>query len=67
MKQNVGPTDVIVRMSVGSLLVVMSLMGVIGWWGLIGVVPFATGVLKYCPLYGLLNINTCEKQDPPPN
>ena len=67
MKQNVGPTDVILRLSVGSLLVVMAIMGVIGWWGFIGVVPFATGALKHCPLYNLLNISTCEKNETPPN
>jgi hypothetical protein len=28
-------------------------------WAWIGVVPLATGLLKICPAYSLLGINTC--------
>ncbi|MBM3851280.1 MAG: DUF2892 domain-containing protein, partial [Verrucomicrobia bacterium] len=29
-------------------------------WGLIGIVPMVTAGLRYCPLYPLLGIDTCE-------
>jgi hypothetical protein len=38
----------------------LSLSGVIGHWGLIGIVPLATGLFRFCPLYPLLGISTCK-------
>jgi hypothetical protein len=29
-------------------------------WGLIGIVPLATGLLSWCPLYTVLGIRTCR-------
>jgi hypothetical protein len=29
------------------------------WFGLIGLVPLATAVFGYCPLYSLLGMSTC--------
>lgn len=29
------------------------------WWGLIGLLPLATAILKYCPAYALLDLSTC--------
>lgn len=40
----------------------LSFTGVIGLWGLIGVVPLATGVFRFCPAYPLLGINTCKSK-----
>jgi hypothetical protein len=37
----------------------MAITGTIGAWGWIGVVPLATGLLKTCPVYSLLGMNTC--------
>ena len=30
-----------------------------GGWGDIGIVPLATGLMGWCPLYTVLGINTC--------
>lgn len=57
MKVNVGVTDKSVRIVVGAALIVLTLMGTIGVWGWIGIVPFATGLLNFCPLYSLLGVN----------
>jgi hypothetical protein len=62
MKVNVGGIDRILRISVGAILVVLAAMGTIGIWGYIGVVPLATGLLRFCPVYPLLGINTCPLQ-----
>lgn len=61
MQANVGTLDRSLRIAVGLILIVLSLTGVIGLWGWIGVVPLATGFLRFCPLYPLLGISTCKK------
>ncbi|TRO41848.1 DUF2892 domain-containing protein [Pseudomonas sp. ALS1131] len=61
MQANVGTLDRSLRIAVGLILIVLSLTGVIGLWGWIGVVPLATGFLRFCPLYPVLGISTCKK------
>lgn len=60
MNANVGTLDRSLRIAVGLILIALSLAGVIGLWGWIGVVPLATGILRYCPVYPLLGIKTCK-------
>jgi hypothetical protein len=60
MKTNLGTIDRGLRIAVGLLLIILSLSGVIGLWGWVGLVPLATGLLKFCPLYRLLGINSCK-------
>jgi len=60
MKTNLGTIDRSLRIAVGLLLIILSLSGVIGLWGWVGLVPLATGLLKFCPLYRLLGINSCK-------
>lgn len=62
MKFNVGGVDRIVRVVLGVGLIALALTGTIGWWGWLGVIPLATGLLRFCPLYPLLGINTCGKK-----
>jgi hypothetical protein len=31
------------------------------WWGLVGVVLLATGLLRWCPAYLPFGIKTCRK------
>ncbi|MOA08867.1 hypothetical protein D3C78_1286670 [compost metagenome] len=61
MQCNVGKTDKILRIIAGLALLLLGATGVIGWWGLIGLVPLATGLLGWCPAYSLLGIKTCGK------
>lgn len=61
MKTNVGSLDRILRIVVGAALILLALTGVIGWWGYIGVVLVATGVIRVCPAYLPFKINTCKK------
>lgn len=60
MKANVGTLDRSLRIAAGLILLGLSLSGVIGLWGLIGIVPLATGLFRLCPLYPLLGISTCK-------
>lgn len=59
MKTNVGGIDRTLRIVVGLVLIALTLMGTIGVWGWIGIVPLATGALGACPLYQVLGFNTC--------
>jgi len=63
MKANVGTLDRSLRIAAGLILLGLSLSGVIGLWGLIGIVPLATGLFHFCPAYPLLGISTCKTKD----
>ncbi len=58
-RTNVGGLDKILRIVVGIALLAAGWFGPLGWWGLIGLVPLATGLLNTCPLYTILGLNTC--------
>jgi hypothetical protein len=59
MNVNVGSVDRAVRIAVGLGLIALAALGVIGVWGYIGVVPLLTGIVRVCPAYSLLGIDTC--------
>lgn len=59
MKKNVGGIDKILRIVIGLVLITLTLIGTIGVWGWIGVIPLATGLFGFCPLYPLIGINSC--------
>jgi hypothetical protein len=60
MKTNEGSIDRALRVIAGLVLIALTLTGVIGVWGWIGVVPILTGLLGWCPAYTLLGVNTCS-------
>ncbi|AVI63966.1 YgaP family membrane protein [Halomonas sp. GFAJ-1] len=60
MKTNVGGIDKVARIVVGAVLIGLALTGTIGAWGWVGIVPLATGLFNFCPLYPLLGISTCK-------
>ena len=62
MKANIGTIDRSLRILAGLLLIGLSLSGVIGAWGWIGLVPLATGIFRFCPGYTLLGIKTCNSR-----
>jgi hypothetical protein len=59
MNANVGSVDRVVRIVAGLGLIGATLMGAIGPWGWIGVVPLATGIFRFCPAYLPFGLNTC--------
>jgi len=59
MTPNVGTIDRALRIGVGALLILATLMGWIGAWGWIGVVPLATGFFRFCPAYLPFGMSTC--------
>lgn len=58
-KTNVGGIDRVLRIVLGLVLIGLTLGGVIGAWGWIGVVPLATAAMGTCPLYSVLGFSTC--------
>ena len=60
MKSNVGGIDKWLRNVVGLLLIAWAATGG-PVWAWIGVVPLATGLFNFCPLYRLVGINTCKR------
>ena len=59
MTKNVGGVDRILRIVVGLALIAAAATGAIGVWGYIGLVPLATGLMGWCPLYPLIGLSTC--------
>ncbi len=64
MTSNVGTFDRVVRFSLGAALIAVAL-GLFApayqtAWGWVGVVPLATGLLGWCPLYQALGLKTCR-------
>jgi hypothetical protein len=58
MTANVGSTDRIIRIVVGVALIAWALMGG-PTWAWIGVLPLVTGLMRVCPAYSILGMNTC--------
>ena len=64
MEKNVGhPIDIWARVVVGiALLALMFLIdGNARWLGLIGIGPILTAVVRWCPGWAVLGINTAKK------
>lgn len=60
MPRNVGNIERVIRVIAGLVLIALAVNGTVGWWGWLGVVPLATGLIGWCPPYSLLGINTCS-------
>ena len=61
MEANVGGIDRAVRIVLGLALLslILVLEGNARWWGLVGLVPLATGLIGWCPAYLPFRIRTC--------
>jgi hypothetical protein len=61
---NVGTVDRGLRIVVG-LAVLGAAVGLYGVsnttsWGWIGIIPLLSGLMGWCPAYGLLGVKTCK-------
>lgn len=52
--------DRVLRILLGVALLSLVFIGPETLWGLIGLLPLATGIAGSCPLYRVLGINTCR-------
>jgi hypothetical protein len=60
LKCNVGPTERMIRIIAGMVILIFGLT-YRNWWGLIGIAPITTGLIGWCPVSQLLGVSTCEK------
>lgn len=58
-KTNEGTADRVFRAIVGIGLLAIVFVGPKTPWGWLGIVPLATSLMGWCPLYTVLGINTC--------
>jgi len=68
MTPNVGTADRVIRLVVGIALLAFAAFdhGEWRWVGLIGIVPIATALFRFCPGYTLLGMRTCPVQSQAP-
>lgn len=64
MKVNIHPVERVVRVVVGLVLASLAFWGPANPWFLLGLIPFASGLIGWCPPYTLCGINTCEIKKP---
>ncbi len=57
--KNVGGFDRPLRVIIGIILIALVFVGPQTPWGWLGIIPLATGLLGFCPLYKILGVNTC--------
>ena len=62
MNKNIGTVDKTIRIVVGLVLISLAFIGPQTPWGWIGIVPLATALINFCPLYPLLGINTSKEK-----
>jgi len=63
MKANVGGADRMLRIVAGivllALVFILKSEESLWMWGFIGIVPLVTGLMKWCPLYTIIGLNSC--------
>lgn len=61
MKANVGKADRILRVVAGLAILSLAFVGPKTPLGYLGLIPLATAIFSFCPLYSVLKINTCKR------
>lgn len=59
MTANIGNIDRIIRILVGIALIAIVFVGPQTPYGWFGIVPLATALIGWCPVYKLIGIKTC--------
>jgi hypothetical protein len=60
MKKNIGTPERVIRAIVGIGILCLAFIGPKTPWTYLGVIPFLTGMVGFCPPYALLGIKTCN-------
>jgi len=56
---NEGTIDRTLRLILGVALISLVFVGPKTAWGLVGLVPLATGLVGFCPIYRIFGLSTC--------
>jgi hypothetical protein len=62
MKINEAGWDRTLRIVIGLVAISLVFIGPKTMWGLLGIIPLATGVTGSCPLYSVMGVSTCPVQ-----
>jgi hypothetical protein len=62
---NEHPVERVLRVVIGLVLLSLVFVGPKTYFGLLGLVPLATGLLGSCPLYTLFGFSTCPMRTKP--
>ncbi len=63
MIQNIGGLDKVIRIIVGVVLLALVFIGPKTAWGWLGLIPLATGIFNFCPIYIPFKISTVRKKE----
>jgi hypothetical protein len=58
MKSNISQADKLIRIALGLSLGLIAVFTQIIWLGIIGIIILVTGLINYCPIYGILGYTT---------
>ncbi len=61
--RNEHRVDRVVRVVLGLAVLSIVFVGPQTMWGLIGVVPLATGLAGTCPIYSAIGFSTCPREE----
>jgi hypothetical protein len=61
MKRNLGTVERVIRVVAGAGILSLVFVGPQSLWGLIGIIPLATGLIGYCAAYQIVGFSTCKK------
>lgn len=59
MPRNEGTLDRALRIIIGLILLSLIFVGPQTLWGLVGLIPLATGLAGFCPAYAIFGLKTC--------
>jgi H+/gluconate symporter-like permease len=61
MRCNVGKKEAALRALIAGLIFAVGIYWD-SWWGLIGLIPLATAVFRWCPLSAALGFSSCKTE-----
>jgi hypothetical protein len=59
MNKNVGSSDRTIRVIAGLIIIFIGIYFK-SWWGVVGVLPIVTAMLRWCPAYLPFGISSCK-------
>ena len=62
---NIGKTDRQLRIGAGIVIIALGVVSG-SWWGALGLLPLATGIMRWCPAYAPFGIKTGSADDASP-
>ena len=58
MKSNISQADKLIRLTLGLSLSLIAVFTQVIWLGIIGVIILVTGLINFCPIYGIFGFST---------